>query len=86
MKLDIEFAIRVEKAEFKEDWDIRINGVWYSKSYSCDRSDLAEIYHKYGTNLVAIDDIQKLNSEETYYNKILRYKENNEVYLIKVNY
>jgi hypothetical protein len=86
VKLDIEFAIRVEEAEFKEDSDICINGGWYSIIYYCDRSDLVEINNECEDNLVTIEDIQKRNNEETHYDKIIRYKENNEIYLIKVNY
>ncbi|WP_315069370.1 hypothetical protein [uncultured Clostridium sp.] len=81
--LNIELAIRVKKASIKEDWEICIDGVWYSKVYNCDRSDLAELCDKYEKKLVNIENIPKYNSDDVHYNKILRYIQKDEIYLIK---
>lgn len=84
MDLLIDYAKRIDRAEFKEDWNICINGVWYSESYNCDSSDLAEIIIKCEKGEAIIEDIVKYNSDETHFDKILRYKDSDENYLIKI--
>ncbi|NFK66335.1 hypothetical protein FDB14_17460 [Clostridium botulinum] len=85
--LNIEYASRIKFAEIKEDWDRCLNGRWYNSIYNCDCSDIAQIMERLEQDeAISFEPIEPWNSEDTIYNQIISFEEDEEIemYAVKV--